>query len=98
MICLQSFPPYQIRLIARAVENMQDLDRSPHSAVINQILSGRETAHTCCDLIASAANSGGLSQEREVLFESLDKPVGHFDTGSLGPINKNFIQLPKCVL
>jgi hypothetical protein len=76
---------------------MQDLDRSPHFAVIDQILSRREAAYTGCDLIASPANSGSLAQKREVLFESLDKPVGHFETGSLGPINKDFVQLQKRV-
>jgi hypothetical protein len=85
-------------LIARAVKNMQDLDRSPRLAVIDQILSRREAAYTGCDLIASPANSGRLAQECEVLFESLDKPVGYFEAGSPGPINKDFIQFPKCIL
>jgi hypothetical protein len=95
---LQSSPAGQIRLIARAVEDMQDLDRTPRFAVIDQILPRRKTAYTGCDFIASAANSGGLGQEREVLFDSLDKPIGYFETGSRGPINKDFVQLPKCVL
>src|SRR5208337_416740 len=96
--CLQSFPLDHIRLIARAVENMQDLHRSSRFAVIDQILPRREAAYTGRDLIASPANSGGLGQEREVLFESLDQPVGYFETGSPGPINKDFIQFPKRVL
>jgi hypothetical protein len=76
---------------------MQDLDRSPRSAVIDQILSRREAAYTGCDFIASPANSGRLAQEREVLFQRLDKPVGYFETGPRGPINKDFIQFPECV-
>jgi hypothetical protein len=95
---LQSSPAGQIRLIARAVKDMQDLDRTPRFAVIDQILPRRKTAYTGCDFIASAANSGGLGQEREVLFESIGKPVGYFETGSPGPINIDFIQFPKRVL
>jgi hypothetical protein len=77
---------------------MQDLDRSPRFAVIDQILSRREAAYAGCDLIASPANSGRLAQEREMLFESLDKPVGYFETGPSSPINKDFIQSPKRIL
>jgi len=98
MLCLQSFPPDHFRLIARAVKNVQDLDRAPRFAVVDQILSRREAAYTGGDLFASPANSRGLAQEREVLFEGIDKPVGHFQTGSPGPINKDFVQFPKRVL
>ncbi len=77
---------------------MQDIDRSPRFAVIDQILSRRKAAYTGCDLIALPANSRGFGQQCEVLFESLDKPVGHFETGSPGPIKKDFIQFPKRVL
>jgi hypothetical protein len=89
-------------LISGAVENMQNLDRSPRfavrPAVINQIFPRREAAYTGCNLVTSPANSGRLGQEREVLFESLDEPVGYFEAGSPGPINKNFIQFPKRAL
>lgn len=95
---LHSSPPDELRLMARAVENMEDLDNFPGFAVIDQILSRREAACAGCDFVASPADSGGLAQEREMLLESLDKPVGYFEAGSLGPINKDFIQFAKGVL
>lgn len=98
MLYRQSSPPDHFRLIARAVKNVQDLDCPPRFAVVDQILSRREATHTGSDLLATPANSRGLAQEREVLFEGLDKPVGHFEAGSPGPISKDFVQLPKGVL
>ncbi len=76
---------------------MQDLHGSPRFAVIDQILSRREAAYTHRDFIASPANSGALGQKRELLFESLEKPVGYFQAGSPCPINKDFIQFTKWI-
>jgi hypothetical protein len=80
-------------LIARSVDDMQNVDHSPVPAVIDQIFTDRKAENAWRNLISLSPSRRVVGQNSKPLFERVDQPIGNVNSGMPGPVGKNLIHL-----
>ena len=80
-----------------AMENMQNVDGFLGFSVIDEIFSDGKAQDARGDLIASSTRMGEIAEERKMLLDGIDQPIGNVKTGTSCPIDKDLIQFLLCL-
>jgi hypothetical protein len=85
-------------LIPGTVKNVEDICAAAGLAVIDEVLPCGEAPHAGSYVTYGLTRTRVLTEQPETFSDSVNNPVRNLQTGPIGPIHEDFVQIPFRIL
>jgi len=79
-------------LIARNMEDVENLNDAPLLAVVDQIIASQKTKDTGRNFVAFPAHIRIVAQQDKPFLDGINEPVGNIKVGAPSPLDEDLIQ------